>query len=309
MSDLNQSNSRRKPYGVKVAMTVMALFAAPLAVADTQKPDEIIQEIGAAERVAAAARLQVLSQEAASAACHMAHDINPDMSRELLVEAKTEFNQLLDALQLGSPDLGIIGEERRRKTISKIEMLRSDWAPIFEASASLLENPANTDALLLIKTANEAILENASLLTSDIEGTYANPVELTQADTMLIEFSARQVVLTQKLAKLACEVWVGNRSEDRLAELGKSIQNFDATLMAMLNGLPALGIHAAPTPEIEQALLQANSSWASTKTDLETVLSGETVTQSLKENLFHNLNLAMSEMTHIEHLYVEFSKH
>ena len=173
---------------------------------------QMLKDVGASERVEAAALLRVLSQEAASAACHMANNIAQAEARTLMVEAKGKFSLLLDALQYGNPTLNINGEEPRKKTILKIEALREEWAPIHQAAVTLLEDPSNKDALTRIKAENEAVLASASTLTSTIAGDYSNPAELIQADVMLVDFSGRQAMLTQKMAKIACEIWAGNRS-------------------------------------------------------------------------------------------------
>ena len=102
---------------------------------------QMLKDAGASERVEAAALLRVLSQEAASAACHMANDIATEEALGLMVEAKGKFSLLLDALQYGNPTLNIIGEEPRKKTVLKIEALREEWAPIDAAAVTLLDDP------------------------------------------------------------------------------------------------------------------------------------------------------------------------
>lgn len=270
---------------------------------------QLVEDIGAAERIEAAALLRVLSQEAASAACHMVHDINPAESRDLMVKAKTKFHILLDALQHGNPEMNIIGGETRRKTVMKIEALREAWQPIFDAAVVLLEDPHDADALKLIKANNEAVLASASLLTSELAGEYSNPTELMQADVMLLDFSGRQAMLTQKMAKIACEIWAGNRGEDRLTLLSKIMQTYELTLNALLNGMPAVGILAAPNDDIKAALTKATTDWVDIKAELNIVMADDDVTDAIKAKLFHDLNVAMYDMEHIEHLYVTYSKH
>ncbi len=268
-----------------------------------------VEDIGAAERVEAAALLRVLSQETASAACHMAHDINPEESRSLMVEAKGKFDLYLDALQYGNPTMNIIGKEQNRKTILQIENLREAWAPVVKAAATLIDDPKNEAALKLIKAENESVLEDASRLTTKIAGEYSNPAELMQADVMLLDFTARQAMLTQKMAKIACEIWVGNRDADRIELLQSTMQIYDLTLGALLNGMPAAGIQPAPTPEIASRLEKATQDWKVIESELEFVLANEVVPKEMKETLYHDLNVAMYDMEKIEHMYVVFAKH
>ena len=293
---------------MKTAACVLSIcLAAP---ANSANITEIgIIDTGAAERVEAAAMLQVLSQEAASAACHMANDVNVDEATQLMKEAKVKFTMLLDALEFGNADMGIAEAEQRKKTVLKINDLRANWQPMYNAAVSLLENPKDKAAIGLIKADNEAILMQAYTLTSDLEAQYANPAELMQSDAMLLEFAARQAVLTQKMAKISCEIWAGNRSDDRLETLTKSMSTYELTLDALLNGMPAVGLEAAPTPSIKEALQEATAAWKKTKAELTAVVADEGVNEELKGMLFHDLNLAMRDMQKIEHLYVLMSKH
>ena len=267
------------------------------------------EETGAAERIEAVAKLRILSQETASAACHMAQEISADEAQLLMVKAKTEFHTILDALQYGDAAMGIVGSEQNKKINGQIDALRSAWTPMFDAGVALLVVPQHSASLATIKAESETVLAAASLLTTEMVGKYSNPAELRQTDAMLIDFSARQAMLTQKMAKVSCEILAGNRSDDRMEVLGKTMQMYGLTLNAMLNGMPAVGLRAAPTDEIAAALSDANAAWAKIEAELNMVMAGAEVPQEVKLSLYQDLNLAMSEMTQIENLYVAYSKH
>jgi len=269
----------------------------------------LVEDIGASERVEAAALLRVLSQEVASAACHLAKGVDPETSRALLVETKTKFTLILDALQYGNPGMNIIGGEERGKTVLKIENLRSQWLPVKAATVRLLDNGTDADALKLIKAENEAILASTFELTSELAGQYSNPAELLQTDVMLLDFAGRQALLTQKMAKISCEIWSGNRAEDRLSLLASSMQTYDLTLTALHDGMPSVGLIAAPTEEIAGALAQARTDWSVIKGKLDTLLASDSFEDDRKVALYNNLNAAMYAMEEIEHLYVKHSKH
>lgn len=270
---------------------------------------QLVEDIGASERVEAAALLRVLTQEVSSAACHMTKGVDPEQSRKLLLESKTNFALFLDALQHGNPDLNIIGTEERRKTVMMIEDIRAKWAPVHNAAVRLLDDHSDLDALSMIKAHNEDILAATFDLTSEIAGQYSNPAELLQADVMLLDFAGRQALLTQKMAKIACEIWSGNRGDDRITLLGKTMQTYDLTLTALHDGMPAVGLLPAPTPEIDAALLSARDNWSVIKAELEQLMASDTVSDESKVLLYTHLNEAMYEMEKIEHMYVAHSKH
>ncbi len=270
---------------------------------------QLVEDIGASERVEAAALLRVLTQEVSSAACHLTKGVDPEQSRKLLIESKTNFAIFLDALQHGNPQLNIIGTEKRRKTVMMIEDIRTQWAPLHDAAVRLLDDQSDLDALKLIKANNEKVLAATYDLTSEIAGQYSNPAELIQADVMLLDFAGRQAVLTQKMAKIACEIWAGNRSDDRMDLLGKTMQTYDLTLTALYDGMPAVGLLPPPTPEIDAALVSARESWSVIKDELEQLMASDTVSDESKTMLYTHLNDAMYEMEEIEHMYVTYSKH
>jgi hypothetical protein len=298
-----------------VAMSGLYIYATGAAATTAQQQQDalikttLVDDIGASERVEAAGLLRVLSQEVASAACHMAAGIDPDQSQKLLIETKTRFTEILDALQYGNPRMNIIGAEERRKTVVKIENLRTQWLPVKAAAVSLLDRGDDAEALNLIKAENEAILASTFDLTSELAGQYSNPAELLQSDVMLLDFAGRQALLTQKMAKIACQIWSGNRGEDRLALLSSTMQTYDLTLTALHDGMPAVGLLAAPTPEIGAALTKARSDWSVIKGKLDALIAAETFEDERKAELYSFLNIAMYDMEKIEKLYVTHSKH
>lgn len=298
-----------------VAMGSFYLYATgAYATATEQQPAELIKaqlvdDIGASERVEAAALLRVLTQEVSSAACHMTKGVDTEQSRKLLIESKTNFTVFLDALQHGNPSLNIIGTEERRKTVMMIEDIRTKWAPLHNAAVRLLDDQSDLDALALIKANNEEVLAATYDLTSEIAGQYSNPAELLQADVMLLDFAGRQALLTQKMAKIACEIWAGNRGDDRKELLNKTMQTYDLTLTALHDGMPAVGLLPAPTPEIDAALLHARESWTVIKGELQDLMASDVVSDESKILLYTHLNEAMYEMEEIEHMYVTYSKH
>ena len=84
---------------------------------------------------------------------------------------------------------------------------------------------------------------------------------------------------------------------------------YDLTLNALLDGMPAAGIRAAPTDDISDNLIKAKGDWKKIKAELDVVITSAEVTEELKATLFHDLNVAMYDMEKLEHMYVAFSKH
>ncbi|MEM6594361.1 MAG: type IV pili methyl-accepting chemotaxis transducer N-terminal domain-containing protein [Pseudomonadota bacterium] len=303
-----KSLTRRAALCAAIAVSPTLLLASESKIAEPT-PASFAKEIGASERVEAAGLLRVLSQEAANAACHISHDVSADEARQLLAEVKSKFSKTIDALEFGNPEMNINGAETRRKTLIRIEDVRTAWGFMKDAAYALLDDPKNPEALATVKAENENVLKITSNLTNDIAGVYSGPGLLLKTDVMLLTFTSRQAMQAQKMGKHACAIWSGDTSDTHVDGLTSTMEFYDATLTALINGMPAMGILAAPTPEISTALREASQDWGKTKTELKMVLEQTEVDNSLKADLFHDLNLAMRQMQTIEKLYAKHAKH
>ena len=285
-----------------------------IAMADNTTPNEnlvrvndIIADIRAAQRIESADRLRTLSKEVASAVCHLHNGVMTDQSIALLVEAREQFPLLLTSLRDGNEEIGILGEETNPRILDHVTSIESIWMPVDDALAELMEAPDSADAVSRVTTVNEILAEMTHLLLSDVSGTYTNPAELTQINALLLDIAGRQSMLTQKIARDACTVWGGDRSDDAIAALKKSADTFELGINALINGMPELGIIPAPTPEIEAALQDSLSDWSIVKTDVDAIVAGDVV-DDVKADLFERLNKKMYNIDKIVHLYAVFAK-
>lgn len=265
------------------------------------------QDTGDVIRIESAEYLRTYSQEVAAAACFLYNDIDATLSRELLREAREGFDLRVEALLKGNPALGIIGGEERRKTIVRIEEVDAIWGEMAAAVDALLADHGDADAVSVIKAKNMELFDRTDLLVTEIEAQYANPSILTQANVIVLEVIGRQAMMTQKIAKNACKIFTGAGSDKVVAELQGSVQIYEASLGALLNGMPELGIQPAPTPQIAEALGQIQSDWAEVRPILDRLATGETVDRETQVFLFKHMVEEMLRFEDISHAYVEFS--
>ncbi|MEM8694071.1 MAG: type IV pili methyl-accepting chemotaxis transducer N-terminal domain-containing protein, partial [Pseudomonadota bacterium] len=268
----------------------------------------IAETDGPAERLDAADRLRTVTQELSSAACHYFNGVAPEKSRAMLIEAREDFNRLIDALEFGDESLGIIGKEHGSKQLKDLHAMRQIWAPMEAAVETLLEAQSDSAAVQVIKANNMELFDKADLLLALLTEEYANPAELILVDAMMIDIAGRASMLTQKIAKQSCEIWTGNRSEDRIEALQTSISQFQMSVAALHDGMPSLGILPAPTPEIKVALEEIMTDWAIVKEDLTAIIEN-VATEEIEKDLFGRMNAKMYKMDEVVHAYVEYSKH
>ena len=267
------------------------------------------EDTGSAERIESADFLRIYTQEIAAAACYLYNGIESDLSLELLKEARHGFDLHLDALLNGNEALGIIGGEQRRKTVVELEEILSLWKPFAAATDALMANPNDGDAVHVIKSRNVTLFEKTDHLVSTVEGEYSNPAELLQSDVLTLEIVGRQAMMSQKIAKFACQIFTGDGSQEVAKGLSDAMRIYDVSLNALLNGMPEVGVIPAPTPEIRQALTEVLNDWEKTRPDLDTLLSTGTLSREKQIELFQHMSDEMHDLEKIAHKYVVFSKH
>ena len=269
---------------------------------------DFVEDSGAANRIVAGEYLRTISQELPAAVCFLHNDVNVAEATELLSDSIEKFELLSLALLNGNQDLGIVGAEARRKTIVKIENLITNWEPVRDAATAVLATPSDADAVAIVYASTKPMYDMTYQLLVHLEGEYANPAEILQSDVMLIETAGRMAAMTQIMAYDACRVWSGTGSEDLVADLERTMQTFQASMLALRNGLPQLGILAAPTPEIAGALDAISADWDVISGELNLVIAAEDVTVAVMEDLYHRLAEKLYKAEEISVLYQDYSK-
>lgn len=273
------------------------------------QPASYVTDTGDTLRVESAEFLRILGQQAAAAACFIYNDIDHALSKPMLVSARDAFDLHHAALLNGNDTLGIVGGEERRKTIAKLDAIGLMWAEMRGAVNTILNDPKNAAAVQVIKSKNLELLEMTDILVSEVEAQYANPVALMQADALMMEIVGRQAMMTQKIAKDACKIFSGNTSAELKENLATSIGIYEMSLTALIDGMPELGIKAAPTPQIATALAEVQADWQGTRQILQALLSGATVDRDQQVYLFEHMVDEMVRLEEVLHLYVTYSKH
>ncbi|NJM83105.1 MAG: hypothetical protein HC844_11975 [Tabrizicola sp.] len=268
----------------------------------------VIEDVGGSARIRSAGKLRMLSQRISAAACNISAGVAAEMSAEVLTATKTEFRAILDGLTNGNDALGMFGPEKRRLTLVEIEAVTVLWNDFEAAVDGVLagtEMAANID---YIAANNEALLKQANLLVSEISGEYSNPAEMTQAKAMMVDISARQRMLTQKVAKEVCGVASGNAAMGDPEKLAKTMDLFEVSLNALRGGMPEAGIGAAPTPEIKAVLDASWEDWQRVKAEIAKVVetgSADAETQAL---IFDLMNAKLGEIDKASGLYSEYAR-
>ncbi len=275
------------------------------AISDVELVATFGEDTGDVIRIEAAEYLRTYSQEVAAAACFLYNDIDTPLSRELLIEAREGFDKKWNALMNGDETLGIIGGEQRKKTIVKLEKIDAVWTDMAGAVDDLVADRSNSAAVDLIKATNLTLFDMTDLLVTEVSAQYSNPSVLVQADALKLELVGRQAMMTQKIAKDACKVFTGNESAEIKDNLSTSKSIYEATLNALLHGLPELGIQPAPTPDIAASLEAIQADWATVRPILDTLVAGGSVDRDSQVFLFKHMVEEMVRLEDLSHAYVD----
>jgi hypothetical protein len=256
-----------------------------------------------ADRIRLADRLTMLTQRVAAASCALTSDVAVEESHFHLEEAMHEIDIIIDALRNGNEALHILEPEKSARLLHDLDALEAEWKATHGAVEAVLTDGHDVDNAHIIDDHNLKLLELSSNLASDISSKYTHPYEITQADAMLINIAGRQRMLTQKMAKDACEIWTGYHAEDGRADLEETMVIFENSLNALRYGLPDAGVKKAPTPEIETDLDHLWSRWTVLRGNLDILMAGGELDMAQKVEIFHDFNVELDELEHLIHDY------
>lgn len=261
-----------------------------------------------ADRIRYSNHLTMLTQRVAAASCALTSDVAVEESHYHLEEAMHEIDIIVAALRDGNEKLHIFGPEKKKRTLHDIAELDAEWQATHGAVESVLADGHDVDSAHVIDDHNLSLLEKAQNLAADISSQYTHPYELTQSQAMLITIAGRQRMLTQKMAKDACEIWTGYHAEEGRADLEATMVIYENSITALKDGMPAAGIIPAPTPAIAEDLDILLKRWNVLKGNLNQLLAGKELSPEQKYEIFHDFNLELEELDHLIHDYKKFAE-
>lgn len=267
-----------------------------------------VEESGGSARINLAGKLRMLSQRIPAAACAVKAGLVADESQAVLDGAVAEFHQILAALEFGDDSIGVFGAEERARTLRVIQELHTKFDPIEAALEDSVAGVPSDAAMQIIADNNTAVLEMAKLLVVEISGEYASPVALRQSDAMAIDIAGRQRMLTQQISKYSCQISSGLNATSSRDTLASTVQIFEASLQALRNGMPTVGLEEPPTDEIAAGLDVVKSDWLEVKTHIDAIDAGENLSDADRAAIFVGLNTTMADMNKVVGMYSDASK-
>ncbi|MEL6683190.1 MAG: type IV pili methyl-accepting chemotaxis transducer N-terminal domain-containing protein [Pseudomonadota bacterium] len=277
---------------------------------DEAEPENINFEIESdgADRILLAGKLRTLTQQVAASSCAATSGVDVEEAHDVLVQATADFDRYVAALRDGDEGLHILGPEEDARIVRDLDHVLAEWSAIHGAVDKVIANGSDVESAHIIDDHNLKLLELATVLSSDIVGRYSHPYEMTSADAMMIEIAGRQLMLTQRMAKDACEVWTGYHADTAKEDLAATMQIFETSLTALRYGMPEAGLSAAPNDVIRTDLDILLERWEVIKVNQQTLVDGGELTEDQKYEIFHDLQVELADLEHLLEDYRDYSE-
>ncbi|MEM8978691.1 MAG: type IV pili methyl-accepting chemotaxis transducer N-terminal domain-containing protein [Pseudomonadota bacterium] len=275
--------------------------------ADAQKTG-FIEEVGGSERVDSSGKLRMLSQRIPNTACYAHAGIKPEASEELLMKSRALFQKIITGLEKGDTELGMIGAEKDRKVIAKIQDVHKTWGRVFDATSKPVAEQEASEIIPFLKDESAPLLAAAKLLVSEVVREYSDPTALLGKDALAIDIAGRQRMLSQRISKNACLIATGYGSEKAQKELEGARKMFNVSAQALRFGLPAAGIQPIDNDDINNRLDEVLQVWAGVQPLLDRVSAGDDLSEADVTAMFTTFNSLTGKMNTIVGLYSDASK-
>lgn len=249
----------------------------------------IIQDTGVANRLVVGELLRTLSQEIPAAACHLHNQINSADAEDVLTDGIAQVDELIAALAYGDIFWGITTAEARRKTIAEIANLRAQWAPVLASGRTVLADPSDRAATSLLIGMSDSLYDTTDRLLSTLDGQYSNSAEILRRDVMAIQIAGRMAALNQRIALGACSLTANGQDPELAADLAQTKTIYENSLMALSDGMPAIGLLPPPTPGISEKLAEIKSIWSENEILIARVVAGQDISQEERFDLYYGL--------------------
>lgn len=276
--------------------------------AATAQESATVSDMQGAERIDLTARVRAISQRVAAAACYSQAGIDADAFKAVAMESLAEFSTLIAALEKGDANLGITRPEEARKVLSGLRGISLQWEPFNTAAMQVIDGSAPDEGWAFVARQNLNLMHASKYLVGELVAEYAIPPELLQSHALTLDIAAREMALSQQMAKEVCGINTGNDVLGKKERLKNAARLFDASLNALRNGLDAAGVIAPPTPEIGAALEQATIEWETLKPEIAKVTGPDSVDQAALVDIYKRLDGLYQMFGQISVQYVKSSK-
>jgi hypothetical protein len=215
---------------------------------------------------------RMLSQRVVKSVCLATAQVNFAANFEEIRIAHSDFKIRHYALLNGSTQLGI-----PQISAPEVRVMLEQSGSVFQGFAPIVDHMTQTgdiDQIELVSLNDQSLFLVGALndTIQELGTVYADTLSSQNLGlTLTLDIAARQTMLSQQLVKEMCLMHLlGNQA----GNIRASMDLFDASLNALINGFPAAGVIAPPTAEIRDKLVEVNTIWGTLKPIAEKSANG-----------------------------------
>ncbi len=222
----------------------------------------------ALEKINLSARQRMLAQRMAGLSCLVHLGIDAEVHAAEALETQALFGDSLAELQANETNPDLLETMAELQTPYNVIV---GYMTVLTTTGDM--GPRRLEA---VATTSEELFTLSNTLTSQVQSAESKNLEgLTLLQTMILNLSGRQRMLSEEAFKEFCLAQAGIEPAHNLELLATTATVFDNTMNALVNGMPGL-IIAPPTPEIKAKLEEAAAVWQPVKALLARAVAGET---------------------------------
>lgn len=281
-------------------------FLATSAILFAPVPATEAAQISAAEdgkrKINISGRQRMLSQRMAKAVCFAAIDIDTAGHTAMAVTAHQEFAKALAGLRNGDTDLGIL-PENAPAILDELSLVEQLWGDYGDMVGSVSDGTVISGAALAqVSAMSGPILVQMNKAVGEFEKRYGAS-DIHPALALAINMSGRQRMLSQKSSKEFCMVLANIMADENRAALSATVDLFETSLVALMDGDDEIGLPEAPTDEIYEQLELVQSLWDPVAEVFKALANGGTPTEDQIAFVAEQNNIILVEMNRAVGMY------
>ncbi len=241
-----------------------------------------------------AGQQRTLAQQIGKEAILVAMGIDKEVNLQRLQDSHGMFKRISKGLRNGDAELGLkpLSDPELIRHVDRVEQI---WASVEQLLARGVEGDEMTaEEVVAVAEMTEPLYSVVDELVKALRQEAQKGMVVFSINLLAIDYSTRQSMLSQKLAKEFLLVAYGHSVEKNRKALARSSSHFDRVLKGLLDGDLQLRLRQAPTPAIRIELQKAMQIWTDVVPIVEGVANGQQVDDGQLGQI-SNLNLSLLE--------------
>ena len=224
-----------------------------------------------------AGQQRTLAQQIGKEAILVAMGINKETNLERLQSSHAMFRRISKGLREGDAELGLkpLADPELIRHVDRVDQI---WSSVEQLLAKgVVGDEMTAEEVVAVAEMTEPLYSVVDELVKALRLEAQKGMIVFSINLLAIDYSTRQSMLSQKLAKEFLLVAYGHSVEKNRKALARSSSHFDRVLKGLLDGDLQLRLRQAPTPAIRIELQKALQIWTDFVPIVEGVANGEQV--------------------------------